>query len=200
MRNVAWFDRPIYPYILGCMRFVSRNKVVNVSPQAHLYCLSVYIQDKNYFGKGTSYGKFQDETYFLCKKGSGLFVSLEKLFPYHPQDTSAAQPSSHHSMPTVEGVGQQGHTQPHSNSRHHQDNVIEVTNVSAAPATLEVGSSIELVGNPSLHGVIMWMGTLPGVRGTPMNHWCGTSVVPEDVVRWNTLGPVSTAPSSTSVL
>jgi hypothetical protein len=102
----------------------------------------------------------------LRKKGNGLFVSLEKLFPYHPQDTSAAQPSSHHSMPTVEGVGQQGHTQPHSNSRHRQDNVIEVTNVSAAPATLEVGSSIELVGNPSLHGVIMWMGTLPGVRGT----------------------------------
>jgi hypothetical protein len=34
----------------------------------------------------------------------------------------------------------------------------------------------------------------------PMNHWCGTPVVLEDVVRWNTLGSVGTAPSSTSVL
>jgi hypothetical protein len=69
-------------------------------------------------------------------------------------------------MPPVEGVGQQGHTQPRSNSQRHQDNVIAVTNVSAAPATLEVGSSVELLGNPGRHGVIRWMGTLPGVRGT----------------------------------
>ena len=131
-----------------------------------MFCLYIYIQDKKYFGMGTSYGKFQDDTYFLCKKGNGLFVSLEKLFPCHPQGISVTQPSSHHSMPPVEGIGQQSHTQPRSNSQRHQDNVIAVTNVSAAPATLEVGSSVELLGNPGRHGVIRWMGTLPGVRGT----------------------------------
>ena len=53
--------------------------------------LRAFVQDQTYFGWGTSDGVFQDEEYFRCKKGCGLFVSIEKLFPVGTIPTGSPQ-------------------------------------------------------------------------------------------------------------
>ena len=103
---------------------------------SHSHSLSVCMQDKDYFGWGTSFGRFHDETYFLCGRGKGLFVSLEKLFPYHPPDTSPSPLSQPRELTH----------KPH---------------FTTVPTALEVRSPVQLVQDPSRHGVIQWLGNLP---------------------------------------
>lgn len=103
-------------------------------------------QDKNYFGWGTSHGKFQHEMYFICKKDNGLFVSLEKLFPYDPlkscQQPPSAHPSSPKPWPTPRDRGQQGHSEPQISHRYKVgDHVVAFTKK-----------------EDPVHGIVKWVG------------------------------------------
>ena len=56
---------------------------------------------------------------------------------------------------------------------------------------LEVGAPVELVQDPSRHGVIRWLGTLPGILGTTagvelVSCWTSYSEIPSgDVIEFH---------------
>ena len=124
---------------------------IKVSPTLLLHCsyLSSWcpygcVQDKAYFGYGTTDGVFQDDRYFHCDPDCGLFVSLKKLSRYPPVDTLSQPPPSvpHHSQ------------QPHSITRDREKPV------DSLKYRYKIGDRVVVFNKKGngVHGTVKWVG------------------------------------------
>ena len=117
-----------------------------------------YIQDKAYFGYGTTDGIFQDDQYFRCNPDCGLFVSLEKLSKYPPVDAYSQAPPSgtHHSQQPQSG---RRHSQQQQSTPQDRGSAVG-SNTDPQTYRYKIGDRVVVFTKKGdgVHGTVKWVG------------------------------------------